>query len=91
MRKMSTIDEKLDYIFELFDDLLLKNKFKECDDIINDIKIDEITIDELIAVLTITSLYSKNLKSRVKFYTKVEKIVRKQYHKESEEILKGLK
>lgn len=82
---------EIDAIFTVFDDMLLKKKFRSCDNLMKYFSIEKTPIEILVCVLTITHNYDKYLWYRGVFKKKVrQKIIRKTSESEANEILKGL-
>ena len=92
MKVSSSIDERIDYIYDTLDDLLLDGEFCKCDYILNNIDITKLDAYDIAGMLTITFPWSDNLVFRKSFYDKSPGIISKTYPKsEVDDILRGLK
>lgn len=62
----------IDKIFDQIDQMMWDNKIKEIDDILNNLDINQLSLDELLAYLTITLPVKSKLRNRVEYYNKVK-------------------
>ena len=72
------VDRALDIVFESIELLLKRRKFDELSTVISGIKVEELTVDTGIGLLTATLPAADQIKSRPKFYSEFE-----QYMKDS--------
>lgn len=71
----SNVDDALDVIFDTIDDALLDGKFKECNQALASININEWSTDLLGGILSITLAASHKLPERVAFFRKVRNAI----------------
>jgi len=85
-------EKTLDYIFDIFDKLIINKNFNLCDSILEKLDTGILEVNSLIGILTITSEWKQKLKMREFFYQQVYSIVESKYSAgEVEQILTGLK
>ena len=91
LKNIKHIDNKLDFIFNTLDNLLIDKDYKTCNNILEHLclNIDELNIDILVGLLTITYFYKKRLPKRKTLYNLIENIVKDIPNNEG--ILDGLK
>ena len=68
MRVSSSIEDRLDYIYDTLDDLLLDGEFCKCDYILNNIDKSKLDIYDFAGILTITYPWKSGLVFRQGFY-----------------------
>ena len=79
---------KIDQLFDYIDDLLLDGKFKECDNFISSLTIENLSTEEVLVILTATIAAKNKLLKRQQFYKIAEKKLVKENINKS--VLKGL-
>jgi len=77
MGKRGKKEESLDLIFDALDDLLLKSRFKDCDEVLASIAADRLNNAQLLTVLTATLPAKSRLRSRADFVVRVEATLHK--------------
>jgi hypothetical protein len=77
-------NKTLDYIFDYIEYLCINKDFKTVDAILSNLHLHSYSLDEMLAYLTITLPFKKQLLNRENFYYKVKTFV------EDENILSGL-
>lgn len=84
-----SIDKQLDFIYDLFDDLMRLNNLKEIDEILLGIDVKKFSIDILLGILTATFPVHSKLLNRHKFFEDVKAVLieRNEYE---DGLLKGL-
>lgn len=80
--------ETIDYIYIFFDEQLVKNNFKICEMVLKNLNVNKLSIDALLAVLTIT--IRVDLNGRKDFYKKVATKLQTQKPIEAQLLLCGL-
>lgn len=70
LKQASTIDDKMDIVFDTFDNLLIDCNYEQCDLIISKMFTHTLNPNLLVGVLTITHRYKDNLLAREVFYQK---------------------
>lgn len=84
------MDKLLDFIFNTYDELLLNGEYTAVDSMLK-LDVSRLPIDVLVGILTITSLWKKQLVNRDIFYTNVENYILLSHNKEeTHSILNGL-
>ena len=89
LSKKGLCDESIDSIFVYFDSLLRASKFNLIDDFLNEIVVDNYSIDTLIGLLTITAPAESLLPQRNKVLESTRKIISERQVKERD-LLFGL-
>ena len=89
LSKKGPCDESIDSIFVYFDSLLRASKFNLIDDFLNEIVVDNYSIDMLIGLLTITAPAESLLPQRNKVLESTRKIISERQVKERD-LLFGL-
>lgn len=67
------IDQQIDEIFQLVDELLILGSFNDIDRLLNELDVNALAVDTLIAWLTITSAAKSELRERASFVERVIK------------------
>lgn len=86
---MAMNDAALDRLYDLLDDMLASGRFSEVDDMLNSLQPENLTVAEMLAVLTVTLPARGRLKHRWHFFEAVEDemLRRKEYE---DGLLRGL-
>jgi hypothetical protein len=90
-QELGNIEHTLDYIFDTFDDLIIEQKFDIINLLFDIIEINDLYLESIVGLLTITSSCSDEIRSRNTFYNKAYKIINEKYlTEETNQILGGL-
>lgn len=65
-------ESALDLIYETIDEMLRSGRFAWCDAMLNEVDVDECSLDVLLALLTATSPAASKLSTRASFYSRVK-------------------
>ncbi len=89
-QEIGNVENTLDYIFDTINDLIIKKQFDLIDSLLEIIEVENLTIDTIVGILTITSNWKNKLTTRNSFYQRAYKFVNEFLPEESFQIFDGL-
>lgn len=91
LNNLNHIDSKLEYIYDLIDELGFSNQFSEIDIIFENVDVNNLEPTLLVGLLSISHVWKKNLEKYYELYDKIEQILKIKHPDRYKKILIGLR
>ncbi len=72
LEQSGEVRKALDLLYKIIDELIQNNNFKDCDEFIKDLDVNELNTHLLIGIFTITAPYANQLHNREDLFARVQ-------------------